>query len=110
MVVGDVFRNGRVGPAGDDHVHAGWQVGGEQGGNAVLMAGAVLVETVDEEHEVLTTGAATMGGGIQPTIGEVIQNQFLQARDWPFGAALGMTLVFLFAAAFWFTTRRQQPA
>ncbi|MDR3403602.1 MAG: ABC transporter permease [Chthoniobacter sp.] len=51
-----------------------------------------------------------MGGGIKPTIGEVIQNQFLQARDWPFGAALGMTLVFLFAAAFWLTTRRQQPA
>jgi len=49
-----------------------------------------------------------MGGGIKPTIGEVIQNQFLQARDWPFGAALGMTLVILFAVVFWFTSRRQQ--
>ncbi|EDY19691.1 binding-protein-dependent transport systems inner membrane component [Chthoniobacter flavus Ellin428] len=49
-----------------------------------------------------------MGGGIKPTIGEVIQNQFLQARDWPFGAALGMTLVILFAAVYWFTARRQQ--
>jgi spermidine/putrescine transport system permease protein len=49
-----------------------------------------------------------MGGGIQPTIGEVIQNQFLQARDWPFGAALGMTIVILFAATFWFTARKQQ--
>ncbi|MCE9609407.1 MAG: ABC transporter permease [Chthoniobacter sp.] len=48
-----------------------------------------------------------MGGGTDPTIGEVIQNQFMQARDWPFGAALGMTLVVLFAVAFWFTSRHQ---
>ena len=48
-----------------------------------------------------------MGGGTEPTIGEVIQNQFMQARDWPFGAALGMTLVILFAVAFWFSSRRQ---
>lgn len=47
-----------------------------------------------------------MGGGIKPTIGEVIQNQFLQARDWPFGAALGMTIVIIFAVTFWFTSRR----
>ena len=51
-----------------------------------------------------------MGGGIQPTIGEVIQNQFLQARDWPFGAALGMTIVVLFAITFWFTSRKQETA
>ena len=48
-----------------------------------------------------------MGGGTEPTIGEVIQNQFLQARDWAFGSALGMTLVILFAVAFWFSSRRQ---
>jgi spermidine/putrescine transport system permease protein len=48
-----------------------------------------------------------MGGGTDPTIGEVIQNQFMSARDWPFGAALGMTLVFLFVAAFWLTSRKQ---
>jgi spermidine/putrescine transport system permease protein len=54
--------------------------------------------------------AQLMGGGIQPTIGEVIQNQFLQARDAPFGAALGMTLVLLFIVAFWFTSRRQRVA
>lgn len=51
-----------------------------------------------------------MGGGTDPTIGEVIQNQFMQARDWPFGAALGMTLVAMFAVAFWFTSRRQGAA
>ena len=48
-----------------------------------------------------------MGGGQVPMVGNVIQNQFLQARDWPFGAALGMTLLLLFAVAFWFTTRKQ---
>ena len=48
-----------------------------------------------------------MGGGTDPTIGEVIQNQFLSARDWPFGAALGMTLLFVFAIAFGISTRKQ---
>ncbi|KYF55427.1 ABC transporter permease [Sorangium cellulosum] len=38
-----------------------------------------------------------MGGARVPMIGNVIQNQFGQARDWPFGAALGMTLLLLFA-------------
>lgn len=51
-----------------------------------------------------------MGGGIKPTIGEVIQNQFLQARDWPFGAALGMTILVLFAFTFWITARKREPA
>jgi spermidine/putrescine transport system permease protein len=51
-----------------------------------------------------------MGGGTDPTIGEEIQNQFMSARNWPFGAALGMTLVFLFIAAFWLTSRRQGEA
>jgi spermidine/putrescine transport system permease protein len=49
-----------------------------------------------------------MGGGTDPTIGEVIENQFLAARNWPFGAALGMTLVVIFAVAFWFTSRHQR--
>ncbi len=49
-----------------------------------------------------------MGGKTVPMIGNVIQNQISgQARDWPFGAALGMTLLAMFAAAFWFTTRKQ---
>jgi len=48
-----------------------------------------------------------MGGGTDPTIGEVIQNQFMSARDWPFGAALGMTLVILFASVFWLASRRR---
>lgn len=43
-----------------------------------------------------------MGGAKVPMIGNVIQNQFGQARDWPFGAALGITFLALFAIAFWF--------
>jgi spermidine/putrescine transport system permease protein len=46
-----------------------------------------------------------MGGGQEPMVGNVIQNQFLQARDWPFGAALGTALVVLFAAGFVLTMR-----
>jgi spermidine/putrescine transport system permease protein len=49
-----------------------------------------------------------MGGKTVPMIGNVIQNQISgQARDWPFGAALGMTLLAMFAAAFWLATRKQ---
>jgi spermidine/putrescine transport system permease protein len=42
-----------------------------------------------------------LGGAKVPLIGNIIQNQFGQARDWPFGAALGTLLLLLFAAAFW---------
>jgi spermidine/putrescine transport system permease protein len=49
-----------------------------------------------------------MGGKTVPMIGNVIQNQFFQARNWPFGAALGMTLLIMFALAFWFITRKQE--
>lgn len=49
-----------------------------------------------------------MGGKTVPMIGNVIQNQISgQARDWPFGAALGMTLLLMFGLAFWFSTRKQ---
>ena len=43
-----------------------------------------------------------MGGGKVDMIGNVIQNQFGQARDWPFGAALGITFLALFVVSFWF--------
>ncbi len=42
-----------------------------------------------------------MGGARVPLIGNVIQNQFLQARDWPFGAALGVVFLALFATTYW---------
>jgi spermidine/putrescine transport system permease protein len=36
-----------------------------------------------------------LGGGRTVMIGNVIQQQFLQARDWPFGAVLAMSVVVL---------------
>ncbi len=38
-------------------------------------------------------------------IGNVIQNQFLQARDWPFGSALGVVFMLLFALSYWVLVR-----
>ncbi|MGK3968014.1 ABC transporter permease [Sorangium sp. So ce118] len=48
-----------------------------------------------------------MGGARVPMIGNVIQNQFGQARDWPFGAALGMTLLLLFSLFFVLGLRKE---
>jgi spermidine/putrescine transport system permease protein len=47
-----------------------------------------------------------MGGGKVLMLGNVIQNQFGQARDWPFGSALGVTLMATFGIVFWITGRR----
>lgn len=41
-----------------------------------------------------------MGGARVPLIGNVIQNQFMQARNWPFGAALGVVFMVLFAVTY----------
>jgi len=46
-----------------------------------------------------------MGGGTNPTIGEVIQNQFTKARNQPFGAALGVLLLILFLASLCLSSR-----
>jgi spermidine/putrescine transport system permease protein len=48
-----------------------------------------------------------LGGGKVDMIGNIIENQFKgSARNWPFGAALGVALMAAFAVAFWFTGRR----
>jgi len=47
-----------------------------------------------------------MGGAKVPMIGNVIQNQFLQARDWPFGAALGVVFMLMFAITYAILQRR----
>jgi spermidine/putrescine transport system permease protein len=41
-----------------------------------------------------------MGGAQVPMIGSVIQNQFFRARNWPFGAALGVVFTLLFVIAY----------
>ena len=51
-----------------------------------------------------------MGGARVPMIGNVIQDQFVgQARDKPFGAALGVVFMLLFIVAYWLLQRRAAP-
>ncbi|MFZ5495886.1 MAG: ABC transporter permease [Verrucomicrobiota bacterium] len=47
-----------------------------------------------------------MGGAKVPMIGNVIQNQFLLARNWPFGAALGVVFMLMFAVTYGILQRR----
>ena len=54
--------------------------------------------------------SSLMGGGKSPMIGDVIQNQFFAGRDWPFGSALGITLVAMFVLAFALTSRLRAAA
>jgi spermidine/putrescine transport system permease protein len=50
-----------------------------------------------------------LGGGRVDMIGNIIENQFKgNARNWPFGAALGIALMAAFAVSFWFTSRTIQ--
>jgi len=51
-----------------------------------------------------------MGGARVPMIGNVIQNQFFQARDWPFGAALGVVFTLMFVVSYWILQRRSAAA
>lgn len=50
--------------------------------------------------------ADLMGGGRVPLAGNVIQNQFGQARNWPFGAALGAVLLVMFLALLGWALRK----
>jgi spermidine/putrescine transport system permease protein len=48
-----------------------------------------------------------LGGARVPMIGNVIQDQFIgQARDKPFGAALGVVFMLLFVITYWWLQRR----
>lgn len=51
-----------------------------------------------------------MGGKNVIMIGNVIQNQIGAARNWPYAAALGVTLLVMFIVIFWLCTRRSQSA
>jgi len=70
-----------------------------------IAAGALLVFVPAIAMFAITT---LMGGGANPTIGEVIQKQFTSARNQPFGAALGTLLLLLFFVSLWFTRSRRK--
>lgn len=65
-----------------------------------ITAGALLVFIPSIAMFAITT---LMGGGANPTIGEVIFKQFTSGRNQPFGAALGTLLLIIFIIALWFT-------
>jgi spermidine/putrescine transport system permease protein len=53
-----------------------------------------------------------LGGARDLLIGNFLKDQFLDARDWPFGAAASVIvigLLFLFLAAYAFARRRLTP-
>ncbi len=70
-----------------------------------IAAGALLVFVPAIAMFAITT---LMGGGANPTVGEVIQKQFTSARNQPFGAALGTLLLLLFFVSLWFTRSRRK--
>ncbi|MCB1105820.1 MAG: ABC transporter permease, partial [Cephaloticoccus sp.] len=51
-----------------------------------------------------------MGGAKVPMIGNVIQNQFFKARNWPFGAALGVVFTLMFIISYALIQRRGAKA
>ncbi len=67
-----------------------------------IAAGILLVFVPAIAMFAITT---LMGGGSNPTIGEVIQNQFTRARNQPFGAALGTLLLIIFLFSLWLSRR-----
>jgi spermidine/putrescine transport system permease protein len=71
-----------------------------------IAAGVLLVFVPSIAMFAVTT---LMGGGTNPTIGEVIHNQFTRARNQPFGAALGTLLLALFIFSLWLSRFRKAP-
>jgi spermidine/putrescine transport system permease protein len=45
-----------------------------------------------------------MGGAKVPMIGNVIQTQFGDANNWPFGAALGIVMLIMFGLVYWLSS------
>jgi len=70
-----------------------------------IAAGILLVFVPAIAMFAITT---LMGGGANPTIGEVIQKQFTTARNQPFGAALGVLLLAIFIFSLWLSRRMRQ--
>jgi len=70
-----------------------------------LTAGALLVFVPSIAMFAITN---LMGGGIPPTIGDVIYKQFTSGRAQPFGAALGTLLLLIFVVCLWVTRRQRE--
>jgi spermidine/putrescine transport system permease protein len=70
-----------------------------------IAAGAMLVFVPSIGMFAITT---LMGGGANPTIGEVIFKQFTSGRNQPFGAALGTILLAIFLIVLWLTNRHRE--
>ena len=70
-----------------------------------IAAGAMLVFVPSIAMFAITT---LMGGGTNPTIGEVIFKQFTSGRNQPFGAALGTLLLLIFILALWLTRKHRE--
>ena len=70
-----------------------------------IAAGAMLVFIPSIAMFAITT---LMGGGANPTIGEVIFKQFTSGRNQPFGAALGTILLAICLLALWLTNRQRE--
>jgi len=70
-----------------------------------IRAGVMMVFIPSIAMFAITT---LMGGGTNPTVGEVIFKQFTSGRNQPFGAALGTILLVIFLAALWGGRRRSE--
>jgi len=70
-----------------------------------IIAGVMLVFIPSIAMFAITT---LMGGGTNPTIGEVIFKQFTSGRNQPFGAALGTILLLVFILALWIARSRSE--
>lgn len=70
-----------------------------------IMAGVLLVFVPAIGMFAITD---LMGGAQVPLIGNVIQNQFLRARNWPFGAALGVVFTLMFVVTYALAQRRRR--
>jgi spermidine/putrescine transport system permease protein len=51
-----------------------------------------------------------LGGGRTVLVGNLVQNQFTTARDWPFGSAVSILLMALVTLVVWVMLRRQEDS
>ena len=68
-----------------------------------IVAGSILVFIPSAGEFVIPN---LLGGSRTVMMGNLVQQQFLQARDWAFGSALAMILAALLLAAILFYVRR----